>query len=139
MTQWRGIMGEVASKCGEDVAHALMRHLSGTHLYVRYTYAEKGPLALLEREHAEALIQHFAGQYIDIPSLLATRTKPEDRFSQVEAMVNEGLTTYQIAARLGMSQRYVFKIRKAAGAPKILDKAHPDQLPLFEDYEHGSE
>ncbi len=139
MTQWRGIMGDVAEKCGDHVARALMRQLPGTQLYVRKNYAEKGPLARLEKADAEALIGAFAGQYIDVPSLLATRTKPEDRFSDVEALIDEGLTTSEIAARLGVSQRYVFKIRKAAGAPRIANKVHPDQLPLFDANELSSD
>lgn len=139
MTHWRGIMGEVAEKCGVRVARALMRQLPGTQLYVRKNYAERGPLARLDKEDAEALIDAFAGQYIDVPSLLATRVKPEERFADVENLVDDGLTTSEIAARLGVSQRYVFKIRQAAGAPRIANKPHPDQLPLFEDYEPGSD
>lgn len=132
MTQWRGIMGDIAKKCGDQVAKALMRQLPGTRFYVPKRYTEKGPLADLEKEDAEALIAEFAGQIIYVPSLLATRIKPEDRFDEVEQLVDEGLTTSEIAARLGISQTYVFQIRKAAGAPKIANKVHPDQLPLFD-------
>ncbi len=132
MTQWRGIMGDIAEKCGGHVAKALMRTLPGTRFYVPKKYTEKGPLADLEKEDAEALIAEFAGEIIYVPSLLATRTKPEDRFEEVEKLVDEGLTTSEIAARLGITQRHVHNIRNAAGAPKIANKVHPDQLPLFD-------
>jgi len=132
MTQWRGIMGEVAQKCGKQVAQALMRQLPGTRFYVPGKYTEKGPLAALDKDDAEALIREFSGEIIYVPSLLATRIKPEDRFEEVEELVDEGLTTSEIAARLGITQRHVHNIRRAAGAPKIANKVHPDQLPLFD-------
>jgi len=125
-------MGDIAGKCGDRVAKALMRTLPGTRFYVPKKYTEKGPLAELEKDDAEALIAEFAGEIIYVPSLLATRIKPADRFAEVEELVDEGLTTSEIAARLGISQTYVFQIRKAAGAPKIANKVHPDQLPLFD-------
>ncbi|MCV6583982.1 MAG: helix-turn-helix domain-containing protein [Marinibacterium sp.] len=125
-------MGTVADRCGDACAHALQRTLPGTRFYVPQKYTDKGPLAGLDRQYADALIAEFGGDIIYVPSLLSTRVRPEDRFEEVEALVDQGLTTSEIAARLGISQTYVFRIRKAAGAPKIANKVHPDQLPLFD-------
>lgn len=132
---WRGIMGTIAERCGAAVAHALMDALPGTRFYVPQKYTEGGPLAALTRDQAEALIAEFGGDIIYIPSRLTTRPRPEDRFDEVEALIDEGLTTSEIAAKLGISQTYVFRIRKAAGAPKIANKPDPRQLPLFDDFD----
>lgn len=132
MTQWRGIMGSIAEKCGDEVAKALMSELPGSRFYVPKKYTKTGPLSPLDKKIAEALIEEFAGDIIYIPSSLNLRTKPKDRFEDVEALIDQGLTTLQVAAKLGISQTYVFQIRRAAGATKISQKPDLRQLPLFE-------
>ncbi|WP_282093056.1 hypothetical protein [Epibacterium ulvae] len=131
--QWRGMMGDVAEKCGTTVAIALMEKLGGAHFVVPKTYTNRGPMAKLGRELAEPFIAEYAGQVVDIPSKLATkRPPPESRFQEVEALIDKNYTAAQVAAELGISQAYVFKIRKAAGAPKISSKVDKRQKSLFD-------
>ena len=125
-------MGAVAEKCGEKVAEALMEELPGTRFYVPMKFTEKGPLAQIGKENAEALIAEYSGDFIYVPSKFAMRPSLSERFDEIEALVDKGLTTSQIAAKLGISQTYVFQIRKDMGAPKISKKPDPRQLPLFE-------
>lgn len=133
MKAWRGIMGAVAEKCGVKVAEALMSELPGTRFYVPKKFTEAGPLAPLGQQLADAFIAEYAGDIVYIPSRLETRPTAAERFEEIEALVDEGLTTSQIAARLGISQARVFQIRREVGAPKISKKPDPRQLALFHD------
>lgn len=133
MTAWRGIMGEVAEKCGNTVAIALMEKLGGATIYVPKKYLGTGPLAAVGKDLAEPLIEIYGGQTINVPSKLATRRPPpESHFGKIEALIDKGLTTAQVAARLGISQTYVFQIRRRVGAPKIAQKVDPRQKSLFD-------
>ncbi len=131
MTQWRGMMGQIAEKCGEQVAEALMNELPGTRFYVPQKLTKNGPLARINEECALALIAEYAGETLYIPSKFSMRPSLQERFDEIEALIDAGLTTSQIAAKLGISQTYVFQIRKNMGAPKISKKPDPRQLPLF--------
>lgn len=133
MKHWRGIMGAVAEKCGVNVAEALMEELPGTRFYVPKKFTENGPLAPLGKELAEAFIAEYAGDIVYIPSKLEARPTAQQRFGEIEALVDAGLTTSQIAAKLGISQARVFQIRREVGAPKISKKPDPRQLAFFED------
>lgn len=124
-------MGAVAEKCGVEVAEALMRELPGARFFVPKVFTGSGPLAPLGRELAEAFIAEYAGDIVYIPSRLDTRPTAQERFEEIEALIDEGLTTWQIAAKLGISQARVFQIRREVGAPKISKKPDPLQLDLF--------
>lgn len=132
MSNWRGIMGSVAEKCGDAVAAALMEELAGSVVYVPKKFMENGPLKAIGQEKAEALIAEFAAETLYIPSRLAARADYRDMFEKVEKLVDEGLTTSEIAGRLGISQGYVFQVRRRAGAPKIAKKPDPRQISLFD-------
>ena len=112
-----------------------MSELPGTRFYVPKKFTESGPLAPLGKDLAEAFIAEYAGDIVYIPSRLDTRPTAEERFDEIEVLVDEGLTTSQIAARLGISQARVFQIRREVGAPKISKKPDPRQLALFHDEE----
>lgn len=132
MSNWRGIMGSVAERCGAPVATALMDELAGSVVYVPKKFMENGPLSSIGKDNAEALIAEFAAETLYIPSRLATRPDFRDMFDKVEVLVDEGLTTSEIAGRLGISQGYVFQVRRRAGAPKIAKKPDPRQISLFD-------
>lgn len=123
-------MGEVAQTCGDDVALALMEAFPGTRFCVPKRFVETGMFAPLGREMSERFFAEFGGEMMYIPTS-GTRPRPEDHAADVEALVDEGLSTREIAKQLGFSQAYVFKIRRAAGAPKIANKPDPRQLPLL--------
>lgn len=125
-------MGAVAEQCGDQVAEALMRELPGSRFYVPKKFTHGGPLAQIGQELAEVLIAAFGGDIIYVPSRSSMRTTVAERFEEIEELIDAGLTTSQIAARFGISQTYVFQIRKEMGAPKISKKPDPRQLPLFD-------
>ncbi len=129
MTEWSGDMADVAEICGENVAQELCDKLPGILLYVPKSPREQGPICKLDGAIAERLITQFGGDKIYIPSKRKTFM---DTFEIIEELVDEGLTTQEIALKLGVTQTYVFKVRRKAGAPKISSKPDPRQLPLFE-------
>ena len=124
-------MGDVAEKCGADVAKALMENLPGSRFYVPAKFTERGPLAQIGREYAEALIAEYGGDFLYVPSKFAMRPSLSERFDEIEKLVDKGLTTSQIAAKLGISQTYVFQIRKSMGATRIAKKPDARQLSFF--------
>lgn len=125
---WRGVLGTVAQECGPDVAMALMENLPGVRFYVPAKYTDKGPLSKLTKAHAEAVISVFAKDIIYIPTPLLHRGTYEQNlikkralFDAIEAEVLAGATTQEIARSLGISQGYLFTIRREFGAEKIDD------------------
>ncbi len=123
---WRGVLGTVAQECGPEVAMALLEKMPGVRFYVPAKYTDTGPLAVLGKEHAEAVIAVFAKDIIYIPSQMATTGTPEERLSKkqalldaIEAQILAGCSTQEIARILGISQGYVFMLRREFGAEKI--------------------
>ncbi len=123
---WRGILGAVANKCGPDVALALLENLPGVRFYVPAKYTDAGPLSKLRKAHAEAIISEFAKEIIYIPIPLTHRgtyeqnlIKKQALLDAIEAQVVEGACTQEIARNLGISQNYVFMLRREFGAEKI--------------------
>ncbi len=129
MIQWRGDIADVAAICGDDVARELCEALPGILLYVPKNPRDTGPVGRLSDATAATLITHFGGDTIYIPS---KRKTFHDTFEAVEALVEKGLTTREIALKLGVTQTYVFRVRKKAGAVRIANKPDPRQLPLFD-------
>lgn len=129
VTDWRGDMADVADICGEDVARELCEKLPGIQLYVPKSPKEESRVNRLEKAAAERLIMHFGGDTLRVPS---SRRSSRETFEAVEALIDKGLTTQEIALRLGITQAYVFKVRRQAGAPRIAHRPDPRQLPLFE-------
>ena len=100
---WRGAMGEVASLCGDDVAHALMEHYAGTRFYVPAKFKPDSVLCKLSDDQAERFIEHYGRAVIYIPSNLMGRPTRGEMFDAIEALVDEGLNTADIANRLGIT------------------------------------
>jgi len=112
-------MGKVAELCGVAVAQAMMDTMSGVRFYVPKQYTGCGPMAVLSREHAEALIAELGGEIIYVPSAMDDVDIKEQRFQEVERLVQAGVSTAQIANKLNISQTYVFALRREFGAPSI--------------------
>ena len=122
-------MADVAEICGDNVARELCEKLPGIKLYVPQKLTKQNPINRLDRGTAEKLMKEFGGDGLNIPS---KRKTFHETFEAVEALVDKGLTTQEIALKLGITQSYVFKVRRNAGAPKITNKPDPRQMPLFE-------
>ena len=127
---WRADMAEVARLCGDDVARELCEKLPGIRLYVPHDFTEHNPVRLLNRSTARRLMAKFGGGPITIPKL---RRSWQETYREVEALLDEGLTTQQIALKLGITQHYVFQVRRKAGAVKIANRPDSRQLSLFDD------
>ena len=127
MTAWSGNMAEVAEVCGDDVARELCEKLPGTSFYIPKKFRHRGSLRSLDKDTARVLVRHFGGDYIYIPS---QRKNSHDTFKAIETLVDQGLTTSQIATKLGISQSYIFRLRRKAGAPKIAKKRKRQKRPL---------
>lgn len=129
MTEWYGDMIEVAGICGDDVARELCHKLPGIYLYVPRKMTENTALNLIDRDMAERLMAGLGGGRIEIPG---NRRPASETFEKVEALIDKGLTTRQVALQLGITQAYVFQLRRKAGVPKIANRPDPRQLPLFD-------
>ena len=126
---WRGDMADVARTCGDDVARELCDKLPGIDLYVPSKLTGKDHLLnRIDRAIAERLMAGLGGGEVRIP---AKRRSWRETFELVEALVDQGLTTQQIALQLGITQSYVFRVRHKAGAIKISRKPDPRQQSIF--------
>ena len=125
---WTGDMTDVARLCGDDVAWELCDKLPGISFYVPKKVRDRGPLGRLDDGPADLLVRHFGGATIYIPS---RRKTYHDTFAAIEALVDKGWSTREIAVHLGITQSYVFRVRRKAGAQKIASKPDPRQLLLF--------
>ena len=126
---WRGIMGQIAAACGDDVALALMENLSGVRFYVPKKPKPDAILSFLTEDQAARFVAEYSGLFVYIPSNLRDKPTSLETFNAIEALIEEGYNTNEVASRLQISQTYVFQLRKDFGAPKIRDirkrqKAH---------------
>lgn len=123
-------MADVAEICGDDVARELCEKLPGIDLYIPKTPKEKSRVNELSEATAASLVENFGGDTLGVPS---SRRSSQDTFNEIETLVDKGLTTQEIALKLGITQSYVFKLRRESGATRIANKPDPRQLPLFEE------
>lgn len=121
-------MEDVADFCGEDAVYHLIERLPGIMLYVPKKLTENNPISKLDPYIASQLIEEFGGGAISIPS--ARRSK-EETSKEIERLVEKGLTTQQIALQLGVTQAYVFQVRRQFGMTKIAQLRDPRQMQLF--------
>lgn len=131
MTEWRGDMASVAEQCGDDVAEALCQHLPGILLYVPQVFKGRKPLDKLKVDIVDKLVDQFGGDTIYVPSGKKRKTL-EETFEEIEALLDKNLTTQDIALRLGITQVYVFKVRKKMKAPKIAVRVDARQTTMFD-------
>ena len=125
MTEWTRDMADVAAICGNNVAQELSDKLPGAFLYVPKKRRGKGPISRLNDDTAEVLVRNFGGDRIYIPT---KRRAWRDTFNAIENLVKKGLSTQEIAMQLGITQGYVFQVRRKAHASKI--RRNPKKLPL---------
>jgi hypothetical protein len=129
MTNWSGDMADVADICGNDVARELCEQLPGIRLYVPAELSESNPLTRIDLAIAERLIAMLPGSELYIPS---RRKSSQETLAAIEALLDRGLSTQDIALELDITQAYIFKLRREKGVPKIAHRPDPRQLPLFE-------
>lgn len=129
MTVWSGDMETIADIYGDEIAQEILDRFPGLRFYVPKKVSTNSSLANLSKEAADALINQFGGGHIYVQS---KRRSFEDTYRQIEDLVDKGMSTRDIALKLGITQAYVFQVRSKAGAPKISSKRDPRQLPLFD-------
>ena len=116
----------VAEECGEDAAMALARDLGGERVYA----PEQPAGSTLERRAGPAvaacLSRHFAGEHVVIPHI-ADRLRAARR--EVYIAAHPGMTTNELARKLGMTRRSIQRTRRRLDARAADD---PRQLSLFE-------
>ena len=122
MTVWRGDMAEVAEACGDDVARELCEKLPGIRLYVPHDFTMRNPIKYIDPSIARRLMAKFGGASITIPK---RRRSWKDAYAAVETLLDQGMNTQQIALLLGVTQHYIFQLRRKAGAAKIAKHSDP--------------
>ncbi len=128
MIQWRGDMADVAELCGEDVAIELHRKLPGVILYVPAKIRDGNPIKRLSQTTQQNLQSYFSGNTIVISS---SRRTAKETLSIIESLLDQGHSSARIALKLGITQNYIFKLRKKASLPRIASRPVPKQLTLF--------
>lgn len=131
MTEFRGDMADVAETCGEDVAEELVAKLPGIVFYVpkRIREDKDGLINRLDPALAERLVATFGGGKLYVGK---GRPTYQDTFEAIEELVDEGLTVPRIALKLGVTEAWIYRCRRKAGAPRIADKSDPRQSSLFD-------
>ena len=122
---YTGHMADVAERCGRDVADQVSEVLHGLNLYVPVEPKEGTPLDKLDEEVAAALRLEFGGSYIYVSR---PRT-PEVDAGEVNRLLAEGLTVQDVALKLGISERHVFRLKDG----RIARAPDPRQLQFFVD------
>lgn len=112
-------MDELVAAIGRDAAFTLARRFGGTGLYVPRAIGEHHPICVaIGRAAADHLATWGGGSTISIP-------KQIERRARVLALHRtRSLTTAQIAAETGYSQRHVFRL--------LRDHADQTQPGLFD-------
>ena len=99
---------ELVEAIGLDAAHALARRFGGINLHVPRAIGEHHPIYLaIGRDASERLSAWTGGTMIAVP-------KQAERRARVHALRRRALTTAQIAAETGYSQRHVFRLLSEA-------------------------
>lgn len=129
MSEWRGDLADVADICGETVAAELAETLPGIVLYVPKRPREGSPLNRLSDGTRANLVEAFGGDEIYIPS---KRPTSAETFSAIEQLIEKGLTVQAVALKLGITEQWVMRCRKQAGAVKIRHRPDPRQMNMFE-------
>lgn len=99
------ILNLVRKELGDDAAARLIWAAGGTIVSVPRI---KGPVLVkrLGEELARFLIQHWGGEKIELPSRRAFATRT--------AILNSSEPSNSLARKLGVSRRWVIKVRKQA-------------------------
>lgn len=97
-------MAELIEAIGEGAARQLAKKLGGTTVYVPLAIGEHHPLCVvLGREGADRLRGWAGGLRIAVP-------KQAERRARVLELHRRALTSAEIAAETGYSQRHVFRL-----------------------------
>lgn len=105
-------LDDVRAIIGETATRTLCERLGGTSVYVP-SYPSSGTILTLAIGHAAAarLCDAFAGEYLHLPSRLATESAR--RRAEVLYDLRRGLSSAEIARRHGLSARHVRNIRES--------------------------
>lgn len=126
---WSGDLKDVAELCGDAVALELHNSLPGISLYIPRKKLPAGRFSKLSKLATSSLIENFGGDTITIPG---PRRSKDQTFAEIENLLKKNLTTAEIALHLGVTQTYVFQLRREMNAPKIKDLPDPRQTSLFD-------
>ena len=127
MSEFTGDLKEVADILGSDVARELRAVCGGLEIVIPETPPENGPLAALPREMLELLCSTFPRDRLYIAK--GTCPRPGETLRQVLRLAEQGLTTQQIARRLGITDR---RVRHHLSGRSLPTRHDPRQLSLFE-------
>ncbi len=126
--EFSGDLADVAAVLGAEVARALRAACGGLEIVIPETPPTSGPLAELPREMLEQLCATFPRDRLYIAK--GTCPRPGETRRRVQCLADDGLTTQQIARRLGITDR---QVRRHLSGRAIAQRPDPRQLRLFDD------
>ena len=130
MDEFTGDLKDVAEILGPEVARELRRVAGGLEVTIPETPPEDGPLAQMPREMLKRLCAAFPRDRLYI----STGTDPQRRRTRerVAELKRKGLRNWEIARRLGISERQVRNHLSRARCP-VRDAPRLPQLPFHDD------
>lgn len=128
MTVWSGDMETIADNHGDAIAQEIHDAMPGLRFYVPSKVGENSQLKKLSKKAANALIEQFGGSVIYVQS---KRRSVEDTYRLIEERVDKGKKVTDIALELGITEIYLYEVRRKVGATKISQKKDPRQGDLF--------
>lgn len=118
-------LSDIAELCGTQVMWKIWQNYAGGQIYIPVKYDENHKLAtILTQEEFKLLIKYFGGIKEDI----ATQDIQDSKKAKINALIEEGLTTTQIAKEVKCSQRWVRNVKN--DVPLFIDNR---QLSLFDE------
>jgi len=132
MSEFCGDLKEVADILGPEVARALRGACGGLEIVIPEKPPASGPLSELPREMLEQLCATFPRDRLYIAK--GTCPRPGETRARVHDLARRGMTTQQIARRLGITDR---QVRRHLAGRRLSAPHDPRQMSLFDGRKTG--
>lgn len=131
--QFKGDLGDVADILGVKVAQELFDKLPGIEFKVPLNIHDGHPLSLIDPNIAARLIEEFPGDQLYIPVKMDLHGQA--KVAKIKQLVQSGMTPYEIAIKVHVTERYVRKIIscKNIQRPRKVDPAQYDLIDWLND------
>lgn len=101
-------LSDIAELCGTQVMWKIWQNYAGGQIYVPQKYNKNHALSkILTEEELKLFIKYFGGMKEDV----ATQDVQNSKKSQINELVEKGMSTTEIAKEINCSQRWVRNVK----------------------------